>query len=70
MNAMCICCDNSGKNQVLERFYKKDRMDITFEYTALGMPQQNGRFQRKVASLENRVEAMLNGGKFSPLLRC
>ena len=39
------------------------------KYTAPGIPQQNGRIEQTFAMLYNRVQTMLNGGKFSLFLR-
>ena len=44
-------------------------MEVEFEYTAPGTPQQNGLVEWKFAILFNRVFAMFNGGKFSAFLR-
>ncbi len=65
----CICCDNAGKNVSLEKTCKQEGLGVFFEYTASGTSQQNGRLDRKFATLYSRVRAMLNGGKFSSLLQ-
>jgi hypothetical protein len=39
-----------------------------FEYTAPGTPQQNGRFERKFATLYGRVRAMLSGSGIEPTI--
>ncbi len=65
----CIRCDNAGENISLEKACKQEGLGVFFEYTAPGTPQQNGRVERKFATLYNRVRAMLNGGKFSSSLR-
>ena len=36
-----IRCDNAGENKSLEIDCKRQRMEITFEYTAPGTPQHN-----------------------------
>jgi len=64
-----VRCDNAGENQAFEKVCNQEGLGIDFEYTAPGTPQQNGRVERKFATLFNRVRAMLNGGKFSPYLR-
>ena len=47
---------------------KHEWMKIEFEYTARDTPQQNGHVEWKVATLFNKVLAMLNSGKFSAFL--
>ena len=56
-----IRCDNAGENTALEKLCKQEGLGITFEYTAPGTPQQNGRLERKFATLYGRVRAMLKG---------
>jgi transposase InsO family protein len=48
--------DNSGKNRALEKLCKQEGLGITFEYTAPGNPQQNGRVERKFATVYGRVD--------------
>ena len=55
-----IRCDNSGENVVLIEKCKQERLGIIFEFTARKTPQQNGRVERKFATLYGRVRAMLN----------
>jgi transposase InsO family protein len=55
-----IQCDNAGENHKLEEACKREGLGIQFEYTAPGTPQQNGRVERKFATLYARVRAMLN----------
>eukprot|EP00984_Skeletonema_dohrnii_P022875 scaffold11976_cov67-Skeletonema_dohrnii-CCMP3373.AAC.1 len=63
-----IRCDNSGENRKLEELCKQEGLGITFEYTAPGTPQQNGRVERKFATLYGRIRAMLNdSGTEQPL---
>ena len=56
-----IRCDNAGEHKTFEAEAKKERLGLTFEYTARNTPQQNGRVERKFATLFGRVRAMLNG---------
>ena len=56
-----IRCDNAGENKQFERDCKKEGLGLTFEYTAPGTPQQNGRVERKFTTLFGRVRAMLKG---------
>ena len=53
-----IRCDNAGENQTMEKDCVRRKMGVTFEYTAVGTPQQNGRIERKFATLYGRVRAM------------
>ena len=62
-------CDNDGENVDFERVYKWERIRMEFKYTAPGIPQQAGLVEWKVATLFNRVCAMLNGRKFPLFLR-
>ena len=50
-------CDNAGENQAFKKTCKQEGLGINFQYTAPGMPQQNG------------CIPMLNGGKFTPYLQ-
>ena len=54
-----IRCDNSGENNAFEKQCKSKGMGITFEYTAPGTPQQNGRVEHKFATLYGRLRSML-----------
>ena len=56
-----IRCDNAGENMYLQKMCEQEGLDITFEYTAPGTPQQNGRVERKFATLGSRIRAMLDG---------
>jgi transposase InsO family protein len=40
-------------------------MHFKFEYTAPGTPQQNGKIERKFATLYGMNRAMLNAAKFN-----
>ena len=40
-------------------------MHFTIEYTAPGTPQQNGKIERKFATLYGKSRAMLNAAKFN-----
>ena len=55
-----IRCDNAGENQAFEQETKQLGWGIKFEYTAPRTPQQNGRVERKFATLYGRVRAMMN----------
>ena len=56
-----IWCDNAGENLALEIACQQERLGIHFEYA---IPQQNGRVERKFATLFRRVCAILNGVGF------
>ena len=64
-----IRCDNAGENQAFERAAKSEGLQLTFEYTAPGTPQQNGKVERKFAMLYGRVRAMLNAACLTKALR-
>ena len=64
-----IRCDNAGENHKLEEFCKKDGFGCVFEYTAPGTPQQNGKVERKFATLHGKVRSMLNGARVTRRLR-
>ena len=64
-----VRCDNAGENKTFEELSKQGGMGITFEYTAPGTPQQNGKCERKFASLYGKVRSMLNGVRFTKTLR-
>ena len=60
-----LCCDNAGENVAFEKAWKQEGLGVHFDYTAPGMPQQNGCIKRKFATLFNQIHTMLNGGKFN-----
>jgi hypothetical protein len=56
-----IKLDNSGENRSLEVEVKKDsKLKIKFEFTAPNSPQQNGKIERKFATIWGKVRSMLN----------
>ena len=55
-----IRCDNDGENKVLERESDKNELGIIFEYTAPGIPQQNGVVERAFVTVMGRARAMKN----------
>eukprot|EP01083_Nonionella_stella_P004795 13981_1 len=69
MSVRNIRCDNAGENTYLEKMCKREGLGITFEYTAPDTPQQNGRVERKFATLYGRVRAMLSGSGIDNPLR-
>ena len=64
-----IWCDNAGENVAFREKCEQEGFGINFEFTAPGMPQQNGRVEHKFATLYGWVQAMLNDAKLMPSLR-
>ena len=58
-----IRCDNAGENDALKRACLEEGLGVTFEMTAPSTPQQNGKVERKFATLYGRMRAMLRGCK-------
>ena len=65
---MHICYSNSKENKALEPLCKQEGVSVQFKYTAPCMAQQNGRMERKFATLFNQLHAMLKDWKFSCFL--
>ena len=53
--------DQSGENKKLRDTIKRRFPETKIEFTARGTPQQNGRVERAIATIWNRVRAMLDG---------
>ena len=53
-----ICYDYAGENKILEKECTRRKMGVMFEYTSVNTPQQNGRIERKFATLHGRVQSM------------
>jgi hypothetical protein len=66
-----IRCDKSGGNHDLQNQIKDNHPKLVcqFEFTAPDSPQQNGKVERKIATLYGRVRAMLNEAEFNWPLR-
>ncbi|KAG7340680.1 integrase core domain containing protein [Nitzschia inconspicua] len=64
-----IRCDNAGENKMLEQACRKQGLQIVFEYTAPGTPQQNGVVERKFATLFGKVRSMNNGAGLHDTIR-
>jgi hypothetical protein len=62
-------CDGAGENKKTDELLKTKNFGITFEYTAPGTPQQNGKVERKFATLYGRIRATLNALKAPEELR-
>ena len=65
-----IRCDNAGENKKTEELCLEHNLGIDFEYTAPNTPQQNGRVERRFATLYGRVRSMLNSAHLNESLRC
>ena len=46
-----IHCNNTGENKQLQKECISEGIGIEFEFTAPGTPQQNGRCERKIATI-------------------
>ena len=65
-----VRCDNSGENWKLQKLLQQHfYLDTRFEYTAPYTPQQNGKIERKFATLYGKIRSMLNWAKLPPQLR-
>ena len=51
MHVQYLHCDNAGKNVVFKKACKQEGLGMDFEYTAQGMPQQNGYVEQKFTTL-------------------
>ncbi len=60
-----IRCDNSGENIAFKNKAKEEGLGLNFEFMARQTPQQNGRIERKYATLFGQVRAMLNSAGLS-----
>jgi len=58
-----IRCDNAGDNLSFQCDAKEEGLGLQFEFTARKTPQQNGRVERKFATLFGHVRSMLNNMK-------
>ena len=64
-----IRCDNAGENRATEALCVREGLGIEFEYTAPNSPQQNGRVERRFATLYGRVRSMLNAAQLNQEFR-
>ena len=64
-----IRLDNSGENRSLQQQTTKLFMNLQYEYTAPGTPQQNGRVERKFAILYEYMRSFLNTANVPQSLR-
>ena len=56
-----VRCDNAGENLAQQRACEKEGLGISFELRAPGTPQQNGKVERKFATLYGRMRTLLHG---------
>ena len=56
-----IRCDNAGENVALKKRCDNGGLGVTFEFTAVKTPEQNGRVERLFQTLYGRVRATLRG---------
>ena len=62
-NTIKIRCDNGGENQKLMSTSKSQGLNVIFEVTAAGTPQQNGKVERMIATLLGKMIAcMMHAG--------
>jgi hypothetical protein len=65
-----VRCDNSGENRKLKNLIQLDHnLNVKFEFTAPNTPQQNGKIERKFATLYGKIRSMLNWARLTKHLR-
>jgi hypothetical protein len=65
-----IRCDNSEENKDIQQaIILIPKIKVKFEFTAPDTPQQNGKIERKFATLYGKVRATLNEAEFTWPLR-
>ena len=64
-----IRCDNAGENKAFAKLACKKKLGLQFEWTAPGTPQQNGRVERKFATLMAYARSMMNDASFPMKMR-
>ena len=52
--------DNAGENKLLQKALEKEKINVDFQYTATGTPQQNGCVEQKITTLYGKVCWALN----------
>jgi transposase InsO family protein len=63
MTIKTIGCDNSGENLKLKKELSNSQYNIKFEFTAPYTPQQNGKIERKFATLWGKVRSTMNSAQ-------
>lgn len=64
-----IRLDDAGENKSLQELCLTEGLGIQFEFTGPGVPQYNGRAERKFAVLYARVRTVLNGARLPKYIR-
>jgi hypothetical protein len=65
----CFWCDNDGENKSLQSLLKKKwKHYIKFEYTAPNTTRQNGKIERKFATLYGKIRSVINAAGFPAFL--
>jgi hypothetical protein len=64
-----IRLDNSGENQKLKQLTTIKGLPLTYEFTAPGTPQQNGRVERKFSVLYSYMRSMLQNAQLPQDIR-
>lgn len=67
-----IRCDNAGENVKLQKRIKsKDcNFNTKFQYTGRATPQQNGKVEKKIATITERGDSMMNAANLKLEERC
>ena len=63
-------CDNIGENLKTNQECLEECFSVTFEFIAVNTPQQNGRVERRYATLYGRVRGVLNAANLNKTFRC
>ena len=53
-------CDRAGENIKTDELLRSNGLGIEFKYTAAGTPQQNGKVERKIATIIGKLRSMLS----------
>ena len=57
--------DNAKQNKLIKKILEAEEFNINFQYTTAGTPQQNGRVERKFATLYGNVCSTLYSARIS-----
>ena len=61
--------DNAGENKKMEEMCIDQDLEVSFEYTSVGTPQQNVRVERKFTTLCGRIRLMMIDARMEKELR-
>ena len=61
--------DNAGENKKMEEMCIDQDLEVSFEYTSVGTPQQNGRVEREFTTLYGRIRLMMIDARMEKNLR-